>query len=709
LRIAAQQPVLFIMEDLHWVDPTTLELLSLVVDQGPTARILTLLTCRPDFTPPWTGRSHYTQMTLARLPQPQVAELTRRVAHGKALPAEVGAQIIAKADGVPLFVEELTRMVLESGLLQEQDDHYALTGSLPALAIPTTLHDSLLARLDCLGAAKGLAQLGATLGRDFAYALLRAVSPWDEEMLQQGLQQLVAAELLYQRGLPPQATYLFKHALIQEAAYQSLLHRTRRQYHQQIAQVLEAQFPDTVATQPELLAHHYTAADCPEPAVGYWQRAGERALRQSARPEAVRHLTTALELLATLPETPARAHQELALQTALGGALAALYGFGASVVERPYARARALCRQLGETPQLFPVLAGLRSFYTLRGEFKTARELGEQLLRVAQHAQEPGLLLEAHYALGVALCFSGAFAAAGAHFEDGLALYDSQQASRQAALYGVDLGVGCGNYLALTLWYRGYPDQARRQSATTLALAHELADPFSQGAALCFAAALQQCCRDVAMVRTHAAAAIALCQTHGFAHFLAMVQMAHAWAVAAHGQADAGLAQMRQGLAVEQAAGAEVTRPYFLARLAETYAQHGQPEAGLTAITEGLAMTRMFGEYWHEAELHRLHGALLVQAGERRAASECGAPPATSGVPPDEEAEASLHRAWSIARRQEAKSLELRAAMSLAGLWQQQGKRTEAHDLLAPIYGWFTEGFDTADLQEAKTLLDALV
>jgi class 3 adenylate cyclase/DNA-binding winged helix-turn-helix (wHTH) protein/predicted ATPase len=708
LRIAAQQPVLFIMEDLHWVDPTTLELLSLVVDQGPTARILTLLTCRPDFTPPWTGRSHYTQVTLARLPQHQVAELTRRVAHGKALPAEVSAQIVAKADGVPLFVEELTRMVLESGLLQEQDDHYALTGALPALAIPTTLHDSLLARLDHLAAAKGLAQLGATLGRDFAYELLRAVSPWDEETLQQGLRQLVAAELLYQRGLPPQATYLFKHALIQDAAYQSLLHSTRRQYHQQIAQVLEAQFPDTAATQPELLAHHYTAADCTEQAVGYWQRAGERALRQSAHPEAVRHVIMALELLATLPETPVRAHQELALQTALGGALAALHGFGASVVEHPYARARALCRQLGETPQLFPVLMGLRSFYTLRGELKTARELGEQLLHVAQHAQEPKLLLEAHYAFGVALFLTSAFAAAGAHFENGLALYDSQQPRRHAYLYGFHPGVACGIYLAMTLWYRGYPDQARRQSAATLALAHELAHPFSQAATLCFAAVLQQYCRDVAMVRTHAAAALALCQAHGFAQFLAQAQAMHGWAMAAEGQADAGLAQMHQGLVAEQAAGAEMPLPHSLALLAETYAQHGQPEVGLTAIVEGLAMVRRFGEYWHEAELHRLHGVLLMQVGERRAALERSVPHAASGASPEEEAEASLHRAWSIARHQEAKSLELRAAMSLARLWQQQGKRTAAYDLLAPIYDWFTEGFETADLQAAKALLDAL-
>ena len=246
LRIAAQQPVLFVMEDLHWVDPTTLELLSLLVDQGPTARILALFTFRPDFSPPWTGRSHLTQVTLPRLPRRQAAEMTGRVAHGKALPAEVVEQVVAKTDGVPLFVEELTKMVLESGLLQEREERYELTGPLPPLAIPTTLHDSLMARLDRLATVKGLAQLGATLGREFSYELLQAVSPWDEATLQRGLQQLVEAEFLYQQGLPPQATYLFKHALIQDAAYQSLLRSTRQQYHQRIAQVLEARFPETL-------------------------------------------------------------------------------------------------------------------------------------------------------------------------------------------------------------------------------------------------------------------------------------------------------------------------------------------------------------------------------------------------------------------------------------------------------------------------------
>jgi predicted ATPase len=348
LRIAAQQPVLFIMEDLHWVDPTTLELLSLLVDQGPTARILVLLTFRPDFPPPWTGRSHLTQMTVPRLPRRQAAEMTDRVAHGKALPPEVVEQIVAKTDGVPLFVEELTKTVLESGLLREGKDHYDLTGPLPPLAILATLHDSLMARLDRLATVKDVAQLGATIGRTFAYELLQAISPLDTATLQHGLRQLVEAELVYQQGVPPQAIYTFKHALIQDAAYQSLLRSTRQQYHQRIAQVLVEQFPETAKTQPELLAHHYTEAGLSALAVGYWQRAGTRASERSAYVEAINHLRKGLEVLQMLPDTPARLQHELALQTTLGPALIATKGYGAPEVAQAYTRARELCRQMGE-------------------------------------------------------------------------------------------------------------------------------------------------------------------------------------------------------------------------------------------------------------------------------------------------------------------------------------------------------------------------
>jgi predicted ATPase/class 3 adenylate cyclase len=412
LRVAAQQPVLFVMEDLHWVDPTTLELLSLLVDQGPTARILTLLTFRPDFSPPWTGRAHLTQLTLPRLPRHQAAEMTGRVAHGKALPSEVVAQVVAKTDGVPLFVEELTKMVLESGLLQAREDRYELAGPLPPLAIPATLHDSLMARLDRLATVKALAQLGATLGREFAYELLQAVSPWDEGTLQQGLHQLVAAEFLYQQGVPPQATYRFKHALIQDAAYQSLLKSTRQQYHQRIAEVLEARFPETVETQPELLAHHCTEAGLTEQAIAYWQRAGEHASDRSAPLEAISHCTTGIALLTTLPETPARTQQAVTLHLALGAALKMAKGYAAPEVEHAYTQAHMLCQQVGETPELVPVLLGLWRFYVGRPQYHTAREIGDTLLRLAQQAHNPALVVLAHYALGATWFWLGALPAA---------------------------------------------------------------------------------------------------------------------------------------------------------------------------------------------------------------------------------------------------------------------------------------------------------
>jgi predicted ATPase len=392
LKIAAQQPVLFVMEDLHWVDPTTLEFLSLMIDQGPTARILTLLTFRPDFTPPWTGRAHLTQVTLNRLPRRQAAEMSGRVAHSKALPAEVVEQVVAKTDGVPLFIEELTKMVLESGLLQEQAERYALAGPLPPLAIPATLHDSLMARLDRLAAVKTIAQLGATLGREFSYELLQAVSPRDEGTLQRGLQQLVAAEFLYQQGLPPQATYRFKHALIQDSAYQSLLRSTRQQYHQRIAHVLVERFPETVETQPELLAHHYTEASLAAEATPYWLRAGQRAIQHSANLEAIGHLTKGIEVLKTLPETRERTQQELDLQMTLALALTAIKGHAAQEMEAAYARAHALCQQLGNPPQVFPVLFGLWRFYNVRAAFKTSYELAHQCLSLAQQQQDPAHL-----------------------------------------------------------------------------------------------------------------------------------------------------------------------------------------------------------------------------------------------------------------------------------------------------------------------------
>jgi class 3 adenylate cyclase/predicted ATPase len=692
LRTAAQQPVLFVMEDLHWVDPTTLEFLTLLVDQGPTAHILTLLTCRPDFSPPWTRRSHLTQVTLPRLTRQQATEMTDRVAHNKALPAEVVEQMVAKTDGVPLFVEELTKMVLESGLLQEREDRYELTGPLPPLAIPATLHDSLMARLDRLATVKSLAQLGATLGRGFSYELLHAVSPWDEETVRRGLHQLVTAEFLYQQGLPPQAAYLFKHALIQDAAYQSLLRSTRQQYHQRIARVLEARFPELCETQPELLAHHYTEAGFMAQAIPYWQRAGQRAVERSANLEAIGHLTKGLEVLATLPETGERTRQELTLLTTLGPAMIVIKGYGAPEVEDTYLRARELCQQVDDPAQLFPVVRGLWNRYLMRAEHQQARELGEQLLSLAHGLHDSASLVEAHRVLGTVLWNRGELPLAHEHLERGIALYEPHQHRALAFRYGADPGVVCRFYAAVVLWSLGYPQQARRKMEEALTLAQELSHPHSLAFVLVFAAILHRLCGEAQAAYARADAATLLAAEQGIAQWFAGGTILRGWAVAVQGQAAEGIAQIHQGLVAWRAAWAEVLRPSWLALLAEAYAAGDDPAGGLHGLAEALVLLEATGERWYEAELYRLRGELVLQ----HAIAEPG------------EAEACFQQALTIARRQQAKSWELRAEISLARLWQRQGKRAAAHALLAPVYGWFTEGFDTTDLQEAKALLEEL-
>ena len=607
LRIAAQQPLLLVMEDLHWVDPTTLELLSLLVDQGPTARILVLLTFRPDFSPPWTGRAHLTQVTLNRLPRRQAAEMTGRVAHGKALPPEVVEQVVAKTDGVPLFVEELTKMVLESGLLQEREGRYELTGPLPPLAIPTTLHDSLMARLDRLAIVKGLAQLGATLGREFSYELLHAVSPWDEATLRRGLQQLVEAEFLYQQGLPPQATYLFKHALIQEAAYQSLLRSTRQQHHQHIAQVLEARFPELCETQPELLAHHYTEAGLHEQAIAYWQKAGQRAIERSANLEAIAHLTQGLASSKTLPDTPERAQQELDLQTTLGPALMVTKGLGApEVLHGLCPGARTLPAGGGDAAAL-PGAAGLVVLLPDAGGVTDGAGAGGAPPHPGPAGRRPGA------PPGGPLCAGGHLDMAGRVrplpmpiLQQGMALYDPPAAPvPRLAVRPRPRGGSAASFAGVTLWYLGYPDQALQRSHEALTLAQELAHPFSLGFALFFAAWLHHLRRegqpDPGAGRGSQSA---LAPSRGLHDPGSGGTIFRGWALA---ERAANLVQDRgkwrrawprcsQGLAAWRATGAEVLRPYGLALLAEASGQAGQAEEGLPVLAEALAVLNDTGE-----------------------------------------------------------------------------------------------------------------
>jgi len=694
LELAEHHPVLFILEDLHWTDPTTLELLGLLVEQVPTTAIATLLTCRPHFQPAWHHRSYITEMTLNHLSQTQVEQIVTCVTDGKTLPHEVLVQIVAKTDGVPLFVEELTKAILESGHLHEVDGHYALLGSLSTFTIPATLQDSLMARLDRLVSAKGIAQLAAVIGRQFPYALLQAVSQVDASTLQRELGRLVDAELVYQRGVPPQATYVFKHALIRDAAAQSLLKSTRQQSHQRIVHVLASQFPETTEGQPELLAHHYTEAGLTEQAVPYWYKAGQRASERSAHMEAINHLRQGLSLLQTLPETPERFQREVDMLIMLGASLLAVQGFAAREVGETYTYAQQLCHHLEDPQRLFPVLRGLWQYANLRAEYQTAYALGEQLLTLAQGMrQDSAMLVAAHRALGTTLFWMGAVAAAQTHFAQGIALYDPKQHRASAFLYGEDAGVICRSYAAWTLWHLGYPDQGLTRSHEALLLAQQSGHPFSLSFVLSYTAQFHQYRHEVRFTHEHAEAAVRLATDQGFLQWMTVSAMLRGWALVHQGQAQEGMAQITQGLMTYRTAGSELARPYFLTLLAEAHKIQGEAAAGLTVLTEALALVDTTGERWYEPELYRLKGELLLQ----------------QHVDHQAEAESCFHHALEIARHQQAKSFELRTATSLARLWQQQGKRQEASDLLAPVYGWFTEGFDTPDLQDAKMLLEELV
>ena len=692
LELAERQPVLFILEDLHWTDPSTLELLNLVIDQTPTASMLVLLTCRPHFQPAWHHRSYLTEITVNRLSQTQVEQIVTGVTHGKTLPQEVLQQIIAKTDGVPLFVEEITKAILESGHLKEVDGHYERIGSFATFAIPATLQDSLMARLDRLVSAKGIAQLGAVVGRQFSYELLQAVSQVDKAMLQHELGRLVEAEIVYQRGMPPQATYVFKHALIQDAAYESLLKSTRQQYHQRIAQVLEAQFPETAEAQPELLAHHCTEAGLTEQSVTYWYKAGQRASERSAHVEAIAHLRQGLALLQTLPATPQHLQREVDLLIALGASLIATKGYAAPEVGETYTRAQQLCQYLENSYQLFPILRGLWSYYSVRAELQTAHVLGEQLLTLAQQIQDSAMLMAAYRALGTTLFFMGGLNAAYRHLTQGIALYDLQQHRASAFFYGEDSGVICLSRGAWVLWLLGYPAQALARSHAAMTLAQQVAHPFSFGYALSAAAKFYQFRREARCTQDCAEAVLRLAQEQGFSHWIAYGSCYRGWALAQQGQVKEGIEQITQGLRAYRATGAEIARSSFMALLANAYGTMGEPEAGLAVLGEALTLAETTGERWYEPELYRLKGELLLQQSSSN----------------QTEAGSCFHQALTTAHNQQAKSWELRAVTSLARLWQQQGKHQEAYDLLAPVYNWFTEGFDTADLKDAKALLDTL-
>jgi class 3 adenylate cyclase/predicted ATPase len=692
--LARQQPVLMVFEDTHWIDPSSRELLQLIVEQVMRLPVLLLITFRPEFEPPpWTGQAHVTTLALRRLDRGEGAAIVAGIAQGKALPIEIMEQIAAKTDGVPLFVEELTKMILESGLLEDRGDRYELAGPLPPLAIPETLQDSLMARLDRLGWVKEVAQIGAAIGQAFSYGLLAAVATVRGTELQSALEQLVNAGLLFRREDAQQASYAFKHALVQDAAYQSLLRSTRTQLHTRIAGVLEERFPETAETEPEFLAHHCTQASLIDKAVGYRLKAGMRAIERSGAVEAMSQLEKGLEVIPSLPIGPEREQQELGLQVALAAVVVGSRGYPTPEASKILARARDLCKRTGDRARALPVLFLQSALHILRAEFRTVRDLGEEMQRLGQEWGDTGAELMGGHQLGVGLFTLGEFGSARAQFEQVLALYNPRQHRPLTFLYAQNPRVSGLSFLSCILFILGYPEQALRRSEEAIADSHELAHFNTTAFALVWASVLGQLRRDTRSAKERSEAVISLCTEQRLLFWLAAGHIFHGWALAAGGEPEAGAAELRQGRAAWQAMGAEYFLPKIIAMEVETRHETGHAtESALELLSEAGARANKTGEHWLDAELHRLQGECLLSL----------------HTPDEATAEAAFVRAIEVARGQSAKMWELRAASSLARLWRDQGKQTDARDLLAPVYTWFTEGLDTPDLREAASVLDEL-
>ena len=689
-RKSCLKPLLLIIEDLHWADPSTLELLGLLQEKCASARVFVLMTARPVFQPSWRSLSPDQIITLNRLNAGEVRLMLSELTHEKRLPEEVASQIIAKTDGVPLFVEELTKMILESSYVIERDDHYEMAGPLPAIAIPTTLQDSLMARLDRLAAVKEVAQVAAVIGRAFNFEVLRAVWPHDENSLRESLARLLKAELLLQQGEPPREEYSFKHALIQDAAYESLLKSKRQFYHHRIAQVITKQFLDSVKNQPELMAHHYTEAGMAETAIEYWLWAGQQAIAKSAHVEAAVHLRKGLALLQQLPASPPRDLHELGLLSTLGVTLVAGRGYAAPDVAEAYTRAWQLCEQLHETRYSLPVLLGLWQSALLRASLRQALALAGKLMQLAQQTGDETTLLTAHLCAGVSRYYHGDSLAARAHLENAYCLYQPERLNLDASIFGQDPGVVGLVYLGYALWHLGYPEQAREKLEQALALAESLEHQFTRAFALSFSSAMLILCGDIAAAEKRVETLLALAREQNFPFWLAFGVSNKGQILGLKGRSAQAIVQIEKAVAAFEMTGSSLGRGGALAYLAEEYCKVGNIEKALAVWQEAERRLSQGEENAHRAELLRVHGVIL-QAQNRMT-----------------EAEAAFQQALECAREQSAKAWELRAAVDLARLWFKQNQRERAFALLSKIYHWFGEGHATKDLREAEALLKEL-
>jgi class 3 adenylate cyclase/predicted ATPase len=694
--LARQSPVLMIFEDAHWIDPTSLEALGQVVDRIQSLRVLLIVTFRLEFDPPWIGRPHVNAMTINRLTQRDVSAMIDRVTGNKLLPASVRQDIIERTDGIPLFVEEMTKAVLEAE--GEAQRTIAAVPS-PAVPVPPSLHASLMARLDRLGPAKEMAQIGAVIGREFSHALLSAVVRKPGAELGSALDRLIAAGLLFRQGVPPHATYLFKHALVQDAAYGTLLREPRRALHARIAETLEREFTDIVESRPELLAHHCTEAGLIQKAAGLWGDAGQRSLDRSALVEAAEQLTRALDQMAALPATPELRAKRIKLQVALITPLFHVKGYTAPETKAAAEQARLLIEQaeaLGEPAEdpllLFSVLYSfwVNNYVGFIGD--TVLELAAQFLALAEKQGTAVPLMIGHRLMATSSLFTGNITEGRVHCDQAITLYDPVVHRPLAARFGQDIRVAALSHRPLALWCLGYPQAALADTEHALRDAREISQAASLMYALFFAFLISFYCGDFATANAQADELVALSDQKGSQIWKAGELFLRGCLLAITGNASKAIQMITSGDAAWRSMGSTLWKPTYLSYLALAYAELGQFDRARHFIGEALTTAQVARERWCEADVYRTAGEIALMAPQ----PEVG------------KAEACFERALSVARQQQAKSWELRAAMSMARLWRDQRKRQQAHDLLAPVYGGFTEGFDTLDLKQAKALLDEL-
>ena len=689
-----KEPLLALWEDLHWADPSTLELLGLMIDQTPTAALLMVTTARPEFVPPWPARSHVTPITLNRLERPHAEALVARIAGAKPLPTEVVTHIVTKTDGVPLYVEELTKTILVSDILRDTGGQFELTGPLSSLAIPDTLQESLMARLDRLPQVRELAQLGSVLGREFAYEMISGLSNIGGEMLQKGLTQLVDAEMLYQRGRPPRAHYVFKHALVKDAAYNSLLRRQRQQYHRQVAELLETNSPDVVAAHPELLAHHYSEADIADRAVDYWQLAGQRAIERSANAEAIAHLNFAIDDIGTLPANGDTAQRELKLQTMLAGPLIATKGYGAPESAAVFTRALKLSKQVNDPSLMFPVLYQQWVFNLIGSRVDESRDLARQFSHLANAQEELLPRVLGHRVTAVSHHYLGELVAAKSEFETALSLYDDERHRQSTYQFGQNPKSAIMAFQTLNSHLLGFPDQSRTIANAAIEHANSIEHANTIAYVLFYGAIrLAHCQRDLAMAISSNAALSDLANKHGMAMWKAFAIVQSGWILSIQGRYAEAIEMAQSGLEAVRKTGTGLEQPFAMAQLIEVLSSSGKYEEALDLADAAINFADRTNERLFEAELYRLKGEQLLLA---------------RGSGAEVDAEKLFRQSLKIAQKQNAKSWELRTATSLANLWRRQDRADDARDLLQPVYGWFSEGFETADLIEAKELLNSL-